>query len=371
MRAKLLTGLFALMLCMSVFLFPVTAFAATDTTPPTVDAWLSGDTLHIETSDNDSGVEAVYMDGRRYNYFVDGIVQVNAKEHHGGEENISVYAIDFAGNKSKVIEIKNPFYKAPAASAPSSTPQGTTPAPNPTPAPSSSSSRPSQSTSAPPAASSTPEPSASSELEPTSSVVPDSSTNPFTPDGQADVTDNATDDDGKEFFTITTPEGNVFFLVIDRQRGSENVYLLNAVTEYDLTQLAESGGSTQSAIPTPEPAPAEPTSSPSEPEPTPEPEPAPAPKSNTGMIVFILIAVVLGGGAGYYFKIYKPKQQAPDAEDEYGEYDDDGEEMEYEDDQPDSEDEYDVYADEPDYEYPDDTDYEPGDDEDALPEDEE
>ena len=32
------------------------------------------------------------------------------------------------------------------------------------------------------------------------------------------VVDNATDEDGKEFFTITTPSENVFYLVIDRQR---------------------------------------------------------------------------------------------------------------------------------------------------------
>ena len=99
MRDKLFAGIFALMLCMGVFLFPVTAFAASDTTPPTIDAWLNGDTLHIEASDDDSGVEAVYMDSRRYNYFVDGVVQVNAKEYHDNNESISVYAIDFAGDK--------------------------------------------------------------------------------------------------------------------------------------------------------------------------------------------------------------------------------------------------------------------------------
>lgn len=51
--------------------------------------------------------------------------------------------------------------------------------------------------------------------------------------------DNATDADGKEFFTITTPAENVFYLVIDRQRETENVYFLNAVTEADLLALAE------------------------------------------------------------------------------------------------------------------------------------
>lgn len=60
---------------------------------------------------------------------------------------------------------------------------------------------------------------------------------PFTPDGTGTVVDNATDEDGKEFFTITTPSENVFYLIIDRQRTEENVYFLNAVTEKDLLPL--------------------------------------------------------------------------------------------------------------------------------------
>lgn len=79
---------------------------------------------------------------------------------------------------------------------------------------------------------------------------------PFTPDGQATVTDNAAEADGKEFYTFTTPEGNVFYLVIDHGRESENVYFLNAVTETDLLALAarEEGtdGGSESAVPLPE-----------------------------------------------------------------------------------------------------------------------
>ena len=78
--------------------------------------------------------------------------------------------------------------------------------------------------------------------------------------------DNATDQDGKEFFTITTADEAVFYLVIDRQREAENVYFLNAVTVADL--------------------------------------------------------LALGGGAGWYFKIYRPKQQkAAEPEEDYSGYD--------------------------------------------------
>ena len=64
---------------------------------------------------------------------------------------------------------------------------------------------------------------------------------PFTPDGTGTVVDNATDEDGKEFYTITTADESVFYLVIDKQKTSENVYFLNTVTTDDLLPLAEQG----------------------------------------------------------------------------------------------------------------------------------
>ena len=55
------------------------------------------------------------------------------------------------------------------------------------------------------------------------------------------MVDNATDEDGKEFYTITTADESVFYLVIDKQKTSENVYFLNTVTTDDLLPLAEQG----------------------------------------------------------------------------------------------------------------------------------
>lgn len=143
-------------------------------------------------------------------------------------------------------------------------------------------------------------------------IVEGTTAKPFTPDGTGTVVDNATDEDGKEFFTITTPSENVFYLIIDRQRTEQNVYFLNAVTEKDLLALAEAD---------PEP---EVTETVTETEPTPESvaEPDPEPEKDTGFPVgnLLMIALVLlaGGGAGYYFKVYRPKHEAPDLdEDEY------------------------------------------------------
>ena len=48
--------------------------------------------------------------------------------------------------------------------------------------------------------------------------------NPLTPDGNATLVDQASDKDGKEFYTFTSPAGNQFFLIIDKQRSDNNVY---------------------------------------------------------------------------------------------------------------------------------------------------
>lgn len=157
--------------------------------------------------------------------------------------------------------------------------------------------------------------------EPTAAPAPEPTRqpNPFTPAGSGTVVDNATGEDGKEFYTITTPDENVFYLVIDRQREQENVYFLNAVTEKDLLALAEKSGKADES-----PAPTQPVAP--KPEPTSEPTPAPEPEKsgNMGMLIFVVLAVLAGGGAGYYFKIYRPKQeQAASADDDYSEYEDD------------------------------------------------
>ena len=176
--------------------------------------------------------------------------------------------------------------------------------------------------------------------DPTPSTSPQPSAGPMTPPGgQGTVIDNVSGtsaESSREFFTIATPDENVFYLVIDRNRDSENVYFLNAVTEGDLLALAEKDkdGPSQSAIPDPEPvcnckdkcAPgAVKTDCPvcllsmkdcagtAAPDPV-EPE-KPKEGGGSGTIFIVLLAALAAGGAGYYFKIYKPKKELADAED--------------------------------------------------------
>lgn len=313
MKNKLLIML-ALALCVSAFFLPATAYAeaSADRTPPTVSAWINGDILHIEASDDISGVEAVYVNGHRFNYFVDGAIDVPLREYAGTDETISVHAVDFAGNKSKTITVKNPYC---IASTPSPTPApAITPAvPSPTPvAP-----QPSNTPRPSPQLTATPSPSPTAPPEPSSEPTeadPDD-LRPFTPNGTGTLMDNATDGDGKEFFTITTESESVFYLIVDRQRDNKNVYLLNTVTEDDLMALAQKNNKapSESVIPSPQPEP-QPTM---EPTPTPEPEQMPASGgNNTGAIIFIILAAFAVGGVGYYFKILKPRRDGAQTDDD-------------------------------------------------------
>jgi hypothetical protein len=115
---------------------------------------------------------------------------------------------------------------------------------------------------------------------------------------------------GLEVFTFSTPEGNVFYLVVDRLRERDNVHFLNAVTEHDLITLSQksgSGGATVSGVPPVHGQNQEPPHGQDEPEPQP---PANRSGSDNGTMIFIIIGAIAVGGIGYYVKILRPKKQA-------------------------------------------------------------
>jgi hypothetical protein len=276
-RNKFLITLFALMFMGAIF-FTLPAYAADDPLENlSVDAvWLVGDTLHIEVTDKLTGINQT--------------LQLPLDEYAGNSEYVSVQAVDRNGGKSNTIQFKNPFY-VPGAE--------------------------------PLEVISTP-----SESGVPNGEKPSDSLRPFTPDGTGTVIDNVTNGDGKEFFSIQTEDGNTFYLIVDRQRSTENVYLLNAVTEDDLMSLAKEGdGKPQSSSGIP----AQTQPQPTQPAPTeaPEPEPTAPPSAvggmNSGTVIFIVIAAVAVGGIGYYFKILRPKKQAlgGDEDDGFDDYDED------------------------------------------------
>lgn len=139
---------------------------------------------------------------------------------------------------------------------------------------------------------------------------------PFTIAGNGEVEDNIVDDPSKEFFTVKTKGGNTFFLVIDRARNSENVYMLSMIDEYDLQEFLddeERNGKQEEETPAvvlPE----------TKPEPTPDVEiEEPKEESSGGMnkiLLLVFVAALGGAGAFFYFYIYKPKpkEETPQSE---------------------------------------------------------
>ena len=327
-----------LTLCVSSFLLHVPLYAFADNSAePVINAWIGGDMIHVEIISDKSQVETVFIDGFRINYHVNGTLSVALNDFAGSDRHIRVFAVSFLGSKSNIVQLKNPNYVP--APAPTVTPTVIrhTATPTPTRMPTATP-VPTQVPTAPLIPSNTPEPTQipietpipteapieatlgdSAEAQEAPEFIVNSESRPFTPDGTGTVVDNVIEQNGREFFTIRTPDGNDFYLIIDRLRSSENVYLLNQVTEEDLISLADqSSNMSQSAIPTLEPTPT-PISEPDD-ELEQEPE---APTRNNGSNSFLIVLLVaLGiGGAGYYFKVIKPKQSMS-AEDDYDDEDD-------------------------------------------------
>ena len=189
----------------------------------------------------------------------------------------------------------------------------------------------------------------------------------FSEEGQFVTRDLLYDENtNKQFITVQAKGGSTFYLVIDYdkpvdEKGEQyETYFLGVVDESDiLAALEETGGElpactcaekcaagavntdcpvcaanmTECAGVEPEPEP--------EPEPAEEPEPEPE-GGSLGLLAMVLAAVVICGVVGWYFKIYRPKQEraAAQAEEDYGDdpdpYDDPEEDYD-----PYGEDEYD------------------------------
>ena len=150
-----------------------------------------------------SGVEAVYVDDTRINSLVNGKGTVALKDYAGDGKEVTVYAVDYSGNRSKEVKLDNPYYEEPAqtqaasSAAPQSSSGGTQTAPSTTPAPSpsannasSSSSNSESSQAAGTPSTSQAETEASSESpaaeDETESAVPEGA---FTPEGTGTVLD--------------------------------------------------------------------------------------------------------------------------------------------------------------------------------------
>ena len=178
----------------------------------------------------------------------------------------------------------------------------------------------------------------------------------LTPDGNLSLIDDigSSARSGKQFITVETRNGNVFYLIIDRDdEGEETVHFLNQVDEADLLTLmgddapaAETpavcnckekceAGVVNTNCPVCKNNLSECSGKEVVAEPEPEPE-QPEKKSSGGLLVIVLLLALAGGGAFAYVKFIKPKQGVKVSADP-DDYDFEDEEMVNEDEQEDTE----------------------------------
>ena len=173
----------------------------------------------------------------------------------------------------------------------------------------------------------------------------------LTPDGNLSLIDDigSSTRSGKQFITVETRNGNVFYLIIDRDdEGEETVHFLNQVDEADLLSLmgddapaAEvpavcnckekcAAGAVNTNCPVCKNNLSECIGKEVVAEPEPEAE-QPEKKSSGGLLVIVLLLALAGGGAFAYVKFIKPKQGVKVSADS-DDYDFEDEEMVNEDD---------------------------------------
>ena len=144
--------------------------------PPSIEVELlyDGELLTITATQGSEPINAIFINNMRFAYVENSPITIETARFIALGEDITIYAIDENGNASNMVIIEVPRIAG-----------------------------------------------------------------SITPDGQGQVLDHLTGaEDNIELLTITTPHGSVFFLVIDHSREQNNVYFLNAVSEWDLMYLA-------------------------------------------------------------------------------------------------------------------------------------
>ena len=315
-----------------------------DSEKPTLAASLTDGVLTIQGKDTISGIASITVNGTEYRDLTDGTLKIQLTQKDFTTKKIEITATDTAGNTSDKYSMQNPYYEwavkqAIAQSADANSNNATTTTPT-----------------GEEQQVNSPLPQDAKPSEPTTSTgtVEDRT---VTGIGQELAEQNETVDKisstttaaGKEFYTISTKSGKVFYLIIDNEQSQDNVYFLTEVDEQDLMNFTLSDTVTlpdvdtvyatvddeddQTETPAPEEESTEEPEAPEEPE-VQEPEKT----SNLGSYLLIgLLAAGVGAGA-WYMKIYKPKHEFDD-DDEYEEFEDDDNET-YEKDDADMDEDY-------------------------------
>lgn len=320
-----------------------------DQTKPTLSAAAKNGVLIIRGTDEGSGVAAIYVNGNEFTGLTDNTLKVRLQRADTSYQYFTLQVRDNAGNLSETYQVANPYYENPDAVSNPSDGTGTEENNN----------------SLPVDASPTAPTSATATVTDYQSTVSDTSSGEAgtteTPDTEIAISDtdtgriqgdiiSSTVKGGKEFYTIRTKSGKIFYLIVDMDKTDDNVYLLTEVSENDLLNFTDTDTVTlpqnqavmESSLPL-EIVEQEPETEPEEKEPEEEAKPAEKTANNSGTILLMVLTLVGVGGGYYYLKFVRGKKESFEYDDE----DEDEEETTYEEDDTETEPEEDTGEEEP------------------------
>lgn len=289
-----------------------------DQTKPTLSAAAKNGVMIIRGTDEESGVAAIYVNGTEFTELTESTLNVRLQKADTTYQYFTLQVRDQAGNMSDNYKVPNPYYENPDALNESYSGMDNS---------SVSVSLPSDVTPTEP-------------TEATATVVEHEITgkdlveeimieDTDTTSGRIQGTERiAADVGGKEFYTVQTKSGKVFYLIIDKDKADENVYLLTEVSENDLLNftdnemvtLPQNQAVVESVLPAVNTVPVEEETEYEVPV-LPEPElEEPKVQKDTGTLA-VMVIVLAGVVAAYYF--LKKRKTSFDMD-----YDDDDEEEE-------------------------------------------
>ncbi len=296
-----------------------------DTGKPSVNASINNALVSIRATDDISGVASIYVNDYPFTDLKSGNLDLLLQDYDTYFEELMIYAVDHAGNRSLTYSLKNPYYKKTESTQLLATPS-TTERPaviTPSPVTEAKGTLTDETTDGKGTVTEDtviPTPTGYQTNVPTPTLAPNPTapdeTRPFRTDTDQEPTlAGSADQAAKEFLSIKTKSGKIFYLIIDRMKSNDNVYLVTEVDEADLMHFTDTDSSpnvvalphpdsqVQVSLPKPsdeKPVPLEPMDKASEKKPI-----------SPGTIITIILVLVMAVGGVYYLKVVKPQQQYP------------------------------------------------------------
>lgn len=306
-----------------------------DTEKPTLSASLTDGVLTIQGNDTISGITSVTVNGTTYTDLKDGMLRVQLTQKDFTTKQIEITVTDGAGNTSEKYVLQNPYYEWAKKQAEKQKTSGDSNGAMAT-TTSADATGTEKTTTSP-----LPQDAQASEPTDAKGTVDDRTVTgieeQLNKEGEtADSVTKTATEGTKEFYTISTKSGKIFYLIIDNSKSQDNVYFLTEVSEKDLMNFTLSDSVT---LPEVDIVYAEPEKQAEEEKPetteTDEKDKVedeiqmPEDKSLAGTYLLIGLVAVGAAAGGYYLKVYKPKHEYDD-EDEMEEDENESEDSESE-----------------------------------------